>query len=110
MTTLTATEEALLDHAFRGSIDVRRAVIKLIAEQLASVESALTLGGALTVGGAAGITGKLTASGKVNLVGSTATPASAAAAGAAGDVAYDGSFIYVCFATNTWLRAAIATW
>lgn len=40
----------------------------------------------------------------------TGTPASAAAAGVAGQVAYDSSFIYVCVATNTWTRAAIATW
>lgn len=38
------------------------------------------------------------------------TPASAAAAGNAGDIAWDTGFIYVCTATNTWKRAAIATW
>lgn len=40
----------------------------------------------------------------------TKTPASAAAAGTAGMIAYDASFIYVCIATNTWTRVAIATW
>jgi hypothetical protein len=40
----------------------------------------------------------------------TGTPASAAAAGIAGDIAWDASFIYVCTATNTWKRVAIATW
>jgi hypothetical protein len=38
------------------------------------------------------------------------TPASAAAAGNAGDICWDASYIYVCTATNTWKRAAIATW
>ncbi len=38
------------------------------------------------------------------------TPASAAAAGVAGQVCFDGSYIYCCTATNTWLRGAIATW
>lgn len=38
------------------------------------------------------------------------TPASAAAAGTKGDIAIDGSFIYICTATNTWKRSAIATW
>jgi len=37
-------------------------------------------------------------------------PASASAAGTAGTVAWDSSYIYVCIATNTWVRAAIATW
>ncbi|MBC8009150.1 MAG: SGNH/GDSL hydrolase family protein [Burkholderiales bacterium] len=37
-------------------------------------------------------------------------PASAGAAGTAGTVSYDGSFIYICTATNTWKRVAIATW
>lgn len=37
-------------------------------------------------------------------------PASAAAAGTAGDISWDADFIYVCTATNTWKRVAIATW
>lgn len=38
------------------------------------------------------------------------TPASAAAAGNQGDIAWDSGFIYICTATNTWKRVAIATW
>lgn len=38
------------------------------------------------------------------------TPASAAAACTIGQLAWDTSFIYVCVATNTWKRVAIATW
>ena len=38
------------------------------------------------------------------------TPASASAIGTTGTIAWDGSYIYVCTATNTWKRAAIATW
>lgn len=37
-------------------------------------------------------------------------PASASAAGVAGQFAYDSSYIYVCVATDTWERAALATW
>jgi hypothetical protein len=37
-------------------------------------------------------------------------PASATAAGTAGDIRYDSDYIYICTATNTWKRAAIATW
>ena len=40
----------------------------------------------------------------------TATPASAAATGVAGTIVWDASYIYVCTATNTWKRVAIATW
>lgn len=38
------------------------------------------------------------------------TPASATAAGNAGDIAWDTNYVYVCVATNTWKRSAIATW
>lgn len=44
----------------------------------------------------------------LSIVGST--PASAAAAGTTGQIAWDSSFIYICTATNTWKRVAIATW
>jgi hypothetical protein len=37
-------------------------------------------------------------------------PATAGATGTAGDTRYDADYIYVCTATNTWKRAAIATW
>jgi hypothetical protein len=38
------------------------------------------------------------------------TPASASASGMAGQIAVDTDYIYVCTATNTWKRVAIATW
>ena len=37
-------------------------------------------------------------------------PASSGATGTAGQLAYDADYIYVCTATDTWARAAIATW
>lgn len=40
----------------------------------------------------------------------TATPSSASATGIAGEVAWDGSYIYIATATNAWKRVAIATW
>lgn len=40
----------------------------------------------------------------------SSTPASAGANGSAGDICWDSSYIYVCVATNTWKRAALATW
>lgn len=40
----------------------------------------------------------------------TKTPASAAATGTTGEICWDSSYIYICTATNTWKRAALATW
>lgn len=37
-------------------------------------------------------------------------PATAASAGAAGTITWDSGFVYVCTATDTWKRVAIATW
>lgn len=54
--------------------------------------------------------------GNVTLVSGTAlilpttTPASASATGTTGTVTWDSSYLYVCTATNTWKRVAIATW
>lgn len=36
-------------------------------------------------------------------------PATAASPGIAGQVAYDATHLYVCVATNTWVRVALAT-
>jgi hypothetical protein len=38
-----------------------------------------------------------------------AAPASATATGKAGQIGYDATHIYVCIATNTWVRATLAT-
>lgn len=38
------------------------------------------------------------------------TPASATAAGNAGDICWDASYLYICTATNTWRRIAHSTW
>jgi hypothetical protein len=40
----------------------------------------------------------------------TKTPASAAATGVTGTIAWDADYIYICTATNTWKRVAISTW
>jgi len=37
-------------------------------------------------------------------------PASASSKGNVGEIAQDGSYIYICTATDTWKRVAIATW
>jgi hypothetical protein len=38
-----------------------------------------------------------------------AAPSTATSAGKAGQIAYDATHIYVCVATNTWVRALLAT-
>jgi hypothetical protein len=54
--------------------------------------------------------GNLTLASGGSLIVPTQTPASAAAAGTAGTITWDANYIYVCTATNTWKRVAIATW
>lgn len=46
-------------------------------------------------------------SGKASLV---AAPASATAAGVAGQIAYDADYIYICTADSTWKRVAVNSW
>jgi hypothetical protein len=38
------------------------------------------------------------------------TPASASAAGNEGEIACDGSYLYICTDVDTWVRVAVATW
>lgn len=37
-------------------------------------------------------------------------PSSASDTGVEGEIAYDSSYVYICTATDTWKRVAIATW
>jgi len=47
---------------------------------------------------------------KWNTVASTPAPSTASSAGTPGQIAYDSTHIYVCIATNSWIRAAAAAW
>jgi len=38
------------------------------------------------------------------------TPPSVSAAGEAGEICYDSSYIYICVADSSWKRVAIGTW
>lgn len=38
------------------------------------------------------------------------TPAAAASPGSQGDIAWDSNYLYVCVASNSWKRVAIAAW
>jgi hypothetical protein len=67
-------------------------------------------GGKLTIGSSTAGTSKLTVADDSIQINTAKTPASATATGTTGQVCWDSSYIYVCTATNTWKRAAIATW
>ncbi len=56
------------------------------------------------------VNGDVVVTGDTLRVATQKTPASAAATGTKGDIVHDTNYIYVCIATDTWERAAIATW
>ncbi len=66
------------------------------------------VGTGVTAAGGVNITGNLAVTGDTVIA--TETPASASATGTAGQIAWDASYIYICTATDTWKRVAIATW
>lgn len=77
-----------------------------------TASAGISVGGGLTVG-----TGNLvTSAGNVVLTAGSViqstgnAPASASAAGAAGQTGWDSGFEYRCVATNTWVRNAHTTW
>jgi hypothetical protein len=73
------------------------------------VTGGVGVSGAMNVGGAATFAGAVTIGGTV-IHTLSATPASATAAGTVGTMSWDANYIYICTATNTWKRVAIATW
>jgi hypothetical protein len=56
------------------------------------------------------IVGGTTKSTQYKLSALNTAPASATAAGTLGEIRVTAAFIYVCIATNTWVRAALTTW
>lgn len=77
----------------------------------------ITAAGAVTIANSGGLfsTGAFTLSGVAItaakfILGALVTPASAVATGVLGTIVADTGFIYVCTATDTWKRVAIATW
>jgi len=64
---------------------------------------------AVTTGGSPTFV-KVTLSGNLINIATAKTPANATDTGTAGDICWDSDFIYVCTATNTWKKVAIATW
>jgi hypothetical protein len=77
---------------------------------LSPTDSTSAVTGALVVTGGVGIGGTLNVGGNSIRVATAKTPASSAATGTTGDICWDANYVYVCVATNTWKRSAIATW
>lgn len=70
-------------------------------------------GKATPAGDLVGTTDTQTLTGKTltaPIISSGGAPASSSAAGAAGQIAWDANFFYVCVAPNTWVRGAMLTW
>lgn len=65
---------------------------------------------AMQTSGPTGPTGSTGTTGATGAGAPVGVPASAAAAGVAGTWSYDATHIYVCVATNTWVRATTAAW
>jgi len=91
--------------------------IQAIATNVGSGTEAFDLQVLLMSGGALPtLVGKFASTGNFGITGNTInvpvtrTPASASDSGTTGDICWDSSYIYVCVATDTWKRTAIATW
>lgn len=79
----------------------RPLIINASANQIQEITDSDTLTGSFSID-VSGITGEITVEGSA--------PTSATSSGTAGDIRYDSNYLYVCVATNTWKRSALATW
>jgi hypothetical protein len=84
-------------NSYTGALVVGNGSAGSAATNVAIGGGNVNAGGTLTVGGAV-----------IHTL--SATPASATAAGTVGTMSWDANYIYICTATNTWKRVAIATW
>lgn len=102
----------------KGALTANRVLNIIVndATRTIDISGNLTLAGPLITVGAFGTTLTATATTALTLPTTgtvearVAVPASAAAAGIAGQIAYDASFEYRCIASGNWVRNAHATW
>lgn len=100
-----------------GLITVIQQMVKGQQQLITALAALTTATAASTTAGGVNTTALVTAIDTVTTAINTkfpdwvAVPATAASAGVAGQVAYDGGagFFYICVAANTWQRVAIAT-
>lgn len=79
------------------------------ASTFSNTTDATSSAGAIRTSGGVSVAKKIYAGTGLTIAAPT-VPASATATGTAGEIAWDADYIYVCVATNTWKRSAIATW
>jgi len=103
--------------AFRNSNASAAAIFALYQPGTVDIQHYLSSSDAYVVAqtgdfgvGTSSPTEKLDINGDAIRVRTSQTPASASAAGDAGQICWDANYIYVCTATNTWKRSALATW
>jgi hypothetical protein len=88
-----------------------RLVFSTTADGAASVTERMRITNAGNVGIAtASPTQKLDVNDDSVRIRTAKTPASATATGTQGQIAWDADYVYVCTATDTWKRTALATW
>jgi hypothetical protein len=125
-TTLDANGNVTLGDASTDSVNINGTSLVNAPMSFTGATSHLTLTGELrgpatfiidpaTVGdntGTVEIRGALQVNGAnaADRLKNTAAPTSATDTGTAGEIRYANGFLYVCVATNTWQRVAIATW
>jgi hypothetical protein len=94
-----------------GSLSLQTAAAGTMGSTLNAATTRLFINAAGNVGiGTTSPTVALDVNANTVRVRTARTPASAAATGAVGEICWDADYIYVCTATNTWKRVAIATW
>lgn len=99
--------DCIVNNAKTGvTVDVEGYVATALADYSTALEAATTLATALEdYPTEAELSTTLADYAKV-----VAAPAAANSTGVAGTIAYDASYVYVCVATDTWVRAALTTW
>ena len=75
----------------------------------ATPSSKLEVNGDGSVLGALNVTG-ISKAAQFQLLALNTAPSSATDTGTTGEIRIDANYIYICTATNTWVRADLATW
>lgn len=103
-TTAHGQEDALLVR-----LNATATTVLAFGSSFANTVPALIRSGTILKARLADDSGDATLQGKL-IVPSQTAPANASDTGTAGEIRWDSNYIYVCTATNTWKRVAIATW